>query len=128
MHKHSRVNDLYASAHILSADEPADPPPFPEISTHNHDLMDCGWCPVAGLHSGSMKRHRGLDKHSCGKTIAPHEQTCAVALNMASAGTPSVTPLRVLFHALYFNKGHHKNSFTPCVVMVFHFFAPFFMV
>lgn len=116
MHKQSRLNDLHPSAHILSADEPADPPQFPEISTRNHDLMESGWCPVAGLHSGSMKRHRDLDKHSCGKTIAPHEQTCAVALNMASQSLPSV-----LFHALYFNKGHHKNSFTPCVIMVFHF-------
>lgn len=75
--------------------------------------MESGWCPVAGLRSGSMKRRRDLDKHSCGKTIAPHEQTCAVALNMAPEERLTVTPLSVVFHTLYFNKGHHKNSFTP---------------
>lgn len=123
MHKHSRVNDLYASAHILSADEPADPPQFPEISTHNHDLMDSGWCPVAGLHSGSMKRHRGLDKHSCGKTIAPHERTCAVALNMASAGTPQSLPSGCSFMLSILIKDIIKTALHPVSLWFSTFFA-----
>lgn len=36
----------------------------------------------------------------------------------------TVTPLRLLFHALYFNKGHHKSSFTPSCPYAFPLSLP----
>lgn len=86
-----------------SHSEAAVPPQFPEISSRNQDLMEPGWCPVAGSRSGSVKRRR--DKHSCGETIAPHERTCAAALNAAQAGTPRgpAPPLRLVFVVVVFH-------------------------
>lgn len=86
-------------------------------------LMESGWCPVAGLHSGSMKRHRDLDKHSCGKTIAPHEQTCAVALNMASAGTPHSHSPRCSFMLSILIKDIIKTALHPVSLWFSTFFA-----